>query len=82
MPLYFFHTYENGQDVFDEVGTWLEDDQEARAQAISTSGEMLREIGGQFWRSGAWRMRVVSEGGKDICVLRFVSDRHDREVAR
>ena len=49
--------------------------EEARAQAVRTAGEMLRDVGGRFWNSGEWRMWVVDENGDIICALKFSADR-------
>ena len=49
MPRYFF-TIEGGQHpVRDEVGTVLPGPEEARAQAVTAAGEMLKDLHGRFW---------------------------------
>ena len=62
MPRYFFHVYD-GYSSLDQDGTELPDIYTAQAEAIRTSGEILRDIGAQFWDdpSGDWRwpMRVA-----------------------
>ena len=58
----------------DEDGVVLAGPDEARAEAVRASGEMLRELGGRFWNSGQWRMWVVDESGDTICAFRFSAE--------
>ena len=48
MPRYFFHVID-GKEFLDEEGTELAGLDEARAEAIVVSGEMMRDVGGRFW---------------------------------
>ena len=51
MPRYFFHVID-GKEIIDNEGTMLAGVDEARAEAIVVSGEMLRDLGGKFWGNG------------------------------
>jgi hypothetical protein len=74
MPRYFFHTID-GQTILDEVGTVLAGLDEARAQAIVFSAEMLKDLGGKFWNNGRWQIQVEDEAGNKVCALTFAADR-------
>ena len=51
------------------------DIEEARAEAVVLSGELLRDLGGQFWNSSEWQIRVEDEAGDKVCALTFSADR-------
>jgi hypothetical protein len=74
MPRYFFHVID-GKDIPDTEGTELADIEEARAEAVVLSGELLRDLGGQFWNSSEWQIRVVDDAGDKVCALTFSADR-------
>jgi hypothetical protein len=74
MPRYFFHTID-GETIIDDEGTVLAGLDEARAQAIVFSGEMLKDLGGKFWGNGEWQVRVEDEAGEKVCALTFSADR-------
>jgi hypothetical protein len=74
MPRYFFHVM-NGVEIVDDEGTELAGLAEARAEAIVTSGEMLKDLGGKFWSNGQWQIRVTDEAGDKVCALTFSADR-------
>jgi hypothetical protein len=74
VPRYFFHVID-GKDIPDTEGTELADIQEARAEAVVLSGELLRDLGGRFWNSSEWQIRVEDEVGKEVCALTFSADR-------
>ena len=38
------------------------------------AGEMLKDIGGKFWKSPDWRLWVTDEAGQTICALRFSAE--------
>ena len=61
--------------LLDEEGTELAGLDEARAEAIVVSGEMLRDLGGKFWGNGQWQIRVTDEAGDKVCALTFAADR-------
>ena len=50
MPRYFFHV-QDGSSSPDTDGTELPDIYTAQAQAIRTSGEILRDMGAKFWNA-------------------------------
>jgi hypothetical protein len=70
----FFHVI-NGRHIIDDEGTEFAGLDEARAEAIVTSGEMLKDLGGKFWSNCEWQMRVTDEAGDKVCVLTFAADR-------
>ncbi|MDF3063571.1 MAG: hypothetical protein K0S06_3680 [Microvirga sp.] len=74
MPRYFFHIVD-GEEIIDDEGTTLAGVEEARAEAIVVSGEMLRDLGGKFWGNGQWQIRVTDEAGDKVCALTFSADR-------
>ena len=73
MPRYFFHVID-GKEIIDNEGTMLAGVDEARAEAIVVSGEMLRDLGGKFWGHGQWQIRVTDEAGEKVCALTFAAD--------
>lgn len=75
MPRYFFHVAD-GRDIPDTEGTSLAGPDEARAQALRTAGEILREEGMTFWRGAEWRMEVTDEARRRVFTLRFSADEH------
>ena len=70
MPRYFFHV-QDGYSIPDAEGTELLDVYTAQAQAIVLSGELLRDMGGEFWNGTEWRMEVADEQGRVLFILRF-----------
>lgn len=70
MPRYFFHLFD-GREMPDGTGTELVGPAEARRQAVATVGQVLRDIGDEFWSGHEWRMQVTDEGGQELFVLRF-----------
>jgi hypothetical protein len=73
MPRYFFHVYD-GYSVPDQEGTELPDIYTAQAQAIRFSGELLRDMGAQFWDGTEWRLEVADARGQVLFVLRFSAE--------
>ena len=73
MPRYFFHVID-GHDIPDPDGTELPDRSAARAQALRASGEILRDMGQDFWDETKWRMEVADESGELLFVLRFAAE--------
>ncbi|HZB38965.1 MAG TPA: hypothetical protein VE443_13335 [Beijerinckiaceae bacterium] len=73
MPRYFFHVID-GEEIIDGEGTMLAGVNEARAEAIVVSGEMLKDLGGKFWNNGQWQIRVTDEAGDKVCALTFSAD--------
>ena len=74
MARYLFHIFD-GEEIIDDEGTELAGLDEARAEAIVLSGEMLRDSGGKFWNNGVWQLRVTDEAGDNVCALTFSADR-------
>jgi hypothetical protein len=35
---------------------------------------MLRDVGGKFWKSPAWRLWITDEAGQTVCALRFSAE--------
>ena len=73
IPQYFFHVYD-GYSVPDKEGTELPDIYQAQAQAIMMSGEILRDMGAQFWDGTAWRMEVADDQSRVLFILRFSAE--------
>ncbi len=73
MPRYFFHV-RYGTEQPDAVGTELRDFGEAWKQALTTAGEMLRELDGAFRPRTTWTMAVVDEKGAEVCVVRISAE--------
>ena len=70
MPRYYFHVFD-GQDFPDDEGVELLDDGAAKDQAILAAGDMLREIGFEFWDGEGWVMKVVDETDRLVGELEF-----------
>jgi hypothetical protein len=73
MARYFFHL-RDGREFIDHEGTVLSGIDEARAQAVVNSGEVLRESGAKFWNGQEWRLWVTDEVGATVCALRFTAE--------
>ena len=73
MPRYFFNV-RDGSEILDEDGTDLPDIYAAQAQAIRTSGEILRDLGARFWDGAEWRVEVSDARGTILFVLRFSAE--------
>ena len=75
MPRYFFHVTD-GHSERDTEGTELPDIYTAQDQAIRTSGELLRDMGGEFWNGTEWKLEVTDEQGRILLTLRFSAEEH------
>ena len=77
MPRYFFNVHD-GRDYPDDEGTELPDLAAVRAEALQSSGEMLRDSKGaaDFWSGDDWTMNVTDEAGKTVLTLRFSGTEH------
>ena len=73
MPRYFFH-YKDHVTSLDEKGLELANPDAARAQAVASAAEMLKDLGGTFWDSPNWRFWVTDESGAEVCALRISAD--------
>jgi len=77
MPRYFFHVHD-GVSLPDPEGTELRDIYEAQAEAVRLSGELLREIGREFWNGGNWQVKVTDGSGALLFTLTFTAIEHPR----
>jgi hypothetical protein len=81
MPRYFFHVHD-GQEMPDREGVELPGLDEARMQAITTAGEIIRQHPDVIWNAGEWQMDVTDETGAPVFTLRFsAEDRQQRSHA-
>jgi hypothetical protein len=73
MARYFFNI-KDGLDIIDDVGTECADLSEARTMALSTAGQMIKELGPKFWdEPNDWVMTVTNADGQSQFVLRFAA---------
>jgi hypothetical protein len=71
VPRYFFHVEDVASDT-DATGLELPDLEAAKAMALRTSGEMLRDSDASFWNlEKPWRMRVTNAEGGLFFALSF-----------
>jgi hypothetical protein len=77
VPRYFFNVHD-GRDYPDAEGTELPDLAAVRAEALRSSGELLRGNNGtaEFWSGDDWAMNVTDEAGKNLLTLRFSGTEH------
>ena len=75
MPRFFFHVHD-GVSVPDPEGTELSGIFEAQAEAVRLSGELLREIGREFWDGGLWKVEVTDQTGRALFTLTFTAVEH------
>ncbi len=73
MPRYFFHVYD-GSSAPDTDGTELADIYTAQAEAIRTSGKILRDMGAKFWDGAEWKLEVADERSDTLFVLRVSAE--------
>ena len=69
MPRYFFHIHD-GSAGPDTEGTDLAGMGQVRFEAVRLTGEILRDMGGRFWRHPEWRLTVTDETGAEVLGLR------------
>lgn len=74
MPRYFFHIYDGDTEILDSEGTICENTVEARAQAVTSAGSMLKELDTSDGSRMEWRMTVIDEAGDTVCLLRFTAE--------
>ncbi len=72
MQRYFFHV-KDGETHLDEVGFVCADHDAVRAEALTSAGDMLRELGPGFWDHSSWTMWVVDEAGATVLTLEFAA---------
>ena len=80
MPRYFFNVFDGNAGI-DAEGVDLPDVYSAQAQAIRTSGELLRDLGARFWDGGRWRLEVCSEDATVLFVLNFWGEERSPKAA-
>ncbi|WP_379071637.1 DUF6894 family protein [Mesorhizobium sp. UC22_110] len=73
MPRYFFHVID-GRAVIDTTGLVLNNDTEARIEALRGAGQMLDDEGMNLWLGNRWSLTVVDEDGFVLFNLRFAVD--------
>jgi hypothetical protein len=73
MPRYYFNC-EGAQNFTDQDGTELESFEEARFQAITNAGEILRDHADRFAEAPRWRLFVVDETGRTVFVIHFSAE--------
>jgi hypothetical protein len=66
MDRYFFHV-RDGHTSLDTVGSECASMNEVRAEALKATGEILKDLGPQFWDHSRWTMWVTD--GSDATVL-------------
>jgi hypothetical protein len=82
VPRYFFHV-QDGKDIRDIEGTELAGIAEARDQAVTAAGEMIKHDGDTVWNGSKWRMHVTDEAGRPVFTLHFAADDHaEAKLAR
>ena len=62
VPRYFFHTQTETRSS-DATGIEMRSHTEARAEAIRTCGEMMRDNPEAFWGSRPWNVTVTDASG-------------------
>lgn len=62
MPTYRFQI-EDGSDAPQPDPLELSSFEEAKSVAAVAAGEALRDLGGDFWKSGKWRLEVTDSAG-------------------
>lgn len=71
MPRYFFHV-QDGHTFIDDEGVELPDLNAARAQAVTASGEALRNgAGPSMWNGTPWKMWVTDDSNETLFTLNF-----------
>ncbi|HZW48058.1 MAG TPA: hypothetical protein VFF61_11060 [Microvirga sp.] len=73
MPRYFFHVHD-GSEQPDREGSELVDMGQVRSEAVRLTGEILRDMGGRFWRHPEWRLTVTDESGAAVLGLRVTAN--------
>ena len=72
MPTYYFNIHDGGAAPDPEAHE-LPDLDAAKRVAIRLSGDLIREMGENFWRGEEWRMEVTDESGAVLFGLRFTA---------
>ena len=56
--------------LLDTEGTELAGMGQVRSEAVRLTGEILRDMGGRFWRHPEWTLTVTDETGAEVLGLR------------
>jgi hypothetical protein len=70
----FFFNIKDGKDLTDTERTELAGIAEARDQALTAAGEMIKHQKDTVWNGSEWRMHVTDEAGRPVFTLRFAAD--------
>jgi hypothetical protein len=73
MPRYFF-----GKDMPDKTGTDFPNDEAAENEAVVLTGEMLKDLDGDFWNEGNWCLEVLDESGAQVCQMEVLANSRRR----
>ena len=74
MPRYFFHV--SGASIYrDSDGSVLADDQAAWSHAVSSTGELLRDLDGKLESGAKIEIIVEDETGEVVATLAFFGTR-------
>jgi hypothetical protein len=74
VPRYFFNIID-GKFLVDHEGSECSGLEEARAQAISTAGALLRDLGGTLPYKSDWQMHVTDASSMVVYKLRFSEEK-------
>jgi len=72
MPRYHFNV-SDGQAISDRRGTEFADLKSAQRCAVRYAGQLLSEIGEEFWAGEDWVMTVTDARGLTLFTLSFVA---------
>lgn len=70
MPVFHFNIHD-GEILPDPTGHELPDIASAKRQAIGMSGQMIRELGEEFWKGEEWQLEVTDDRGLVLFTLAF-----------
>lgn len=73
MPIYHFNIHD-GIDIHDDDGHEFADLAEAQREAIALSGNMIRELGAEFWKGKEWTLEVTDHQGLLLFNLIFFAN--------
>src|SRR4051794_29958342 len=73
MARYYFNIAD-GIEQPDPVGTELDSLQQVRHEALRFSGEVLREMGDEFWDDTEWKLTVTDNAGAQVLTLKFSAE--------
>ena len=70
MPRYYFHLRDSS--ISDPIRVELPDRDAAWAEAVRTTGEMLKDVGGDL--SADWTVEVCDEAGRSLFRIRVSAE--------